>query len=296
MIETKFLPGRVRSATEPGFLSSATSYYVPRYVRDLVRHKQWRTPETIQRAYEFRYDVILKRLRNNELDFETFVLGDDRDDEFALVDDRILYGKYQRIVRRRVLDELERRLCMSCAKGTVIEFGSGSGRNLLWLKSRYPSVYMVGLELSKTGVDLSRIAAHRFGLEVEFHQANIADELPVLPRKDVSTFSVHCLEMMPRIFKRAVENILRTAENRVVFLEPVVELYPANLRGVISRLRVAQIDRLMGLPDYLKRVGCQIEIAERLHSASNPLNETCVIVVDRTDQSGNHQYGKAKPQ
>ncbi len=74
-----------------------------------------------------------------------------------------------RRIRDRYIEELSKIIEHFGAR-SVIEVGSGYGRNLLALKSRHPTLEARGLELSDTSVELSKTAAKFYGLNCQFDQ------------------------------------------------------------------------------------------------------------------------------
>lgn len=240
------------------FLFSALCFYLPRY---LSLNKSVRNPITVQANYDkSRAKISIDNVGN-------YIFGDDSD--FYLDHDKIVYGRLEK-ARKIMLDELDK--CLSLEDGeTVIEFGSGSGRNLLYLKKKYPNCKFVGLELFSVSVELSKKAAEKFNLDVTFIQHDISKEIDL--RADVA-FSCHALEQMPGIYEGAVKNMSKS--DRVYFFEPASELYPFNIRGLVSRMRISVMNRLKGLLPYLKK-NYKIIYAYRLKSSINPLNETVVI-------------------
>ena len=242
-----------------------------------------RNPTTVQDNYDNERDRERMTFEISKPDLDTYVFGDPSGMDFGLVDDQVVYGAIQE-PRRRVLEAIESRLrpFLQNNRGTIVEFGSGNGRNLIALKKKYPAASLVGFELSPRSVLLARQAADYFELDIGFYEANTCGEsLPSLPKDVAACFSCHALEQMPRIFPRAVENMLKLTRFEVLMLEPVVELYPRNIRGTISRWRALSLDRLIGLIPYLEQRGIAFE-TERLKNADNPLNETCIVQIHKT--------------
>ena len=85
--------------------------------------------------------------------------------------------------------------------------------------------------------------------------------------------------MMPRIFVGGVENIRRLAPRAAIFIEPNEELWPRTPRGLLSRMRVRQLDRLRGFYSEAEKLGRVVE-ARELEFATNPLNPTALMVVE----------------
>jgi SAM-dependent methyltransferase len=213
-----------------------------------------------------------------EMELFTFVFGEESP-TFGLVADRIVFAAL-RIPRSVILTTLEKALFAEAASRAIVEFGSGTGRNLIWLARSHPECAFVGFDLSPVSVELANAAAHKFNLvNVVFYAADVCGVMDVPLRSADVVYSVHALEQMPRIFGRAVENMLKLAP-RAVLLEPVAELYPVNLRGLLARLRIRYLDRLNGLIPFLSDRGWLAD-ARRLGSGDHPLNETCLILVER---------------
>jgi len=217
----------------------------------------------------------------DEYVFSNRFISPTKEDDFRLINDQLIYTQAQK-ANELVMAKIEKILQPFLAKkGTIVEFGSGTGRNVIWLKSKYPQINFIGLELSPERVELAREAAKRFDINVMFHTSNVCEKkLPSLPSDILTCFSVHALEQMPRIYKAAVDNMMAIAPRQAFFFEPVCELYPYNLRGIVSRMRVRVKDRLAGLTSYLRQNYSLIK-AERLAVGVNPFNETCAIVASQ---------------
>jgi hypothetical protein len=99
-------------------------------------------------------------------------------------------------------------------------------------------------------------------------------------------YSSHALEMMPRHFVGAIRNALSLSKRHVVFLEPIPELWPADARGLTSHFRAFVMDRLNGFMPALRaelasRPEWAIDTAERLRTSTNPVNETCLVLLSK---------------
>ena len=202
--------------------------------------------------------------------------------DLVLSDGHIRWGS-RTAVRRVEREHVVRVIAEACAgldAPIVLELGCGNGANLLLLKRDHPNIRVIGLELSPVSVELAQRAAAAYGLEVEFHQADVSRPatLEMGPAPHV-VFSCHALEQMPDVFVGAVDNALRMAGREAIFFEPVGECYPRNLRGIVGRLRLAAVDYLNGLHATLVARGAAITLVRSLGFGLTPFNETVEIHV-----------------
>jgi SAM-dependent methyltransferase len=144
-------------------------------------------------------------------------------------------------VRKRMMDHLAElvegygRLC------TVVEAGSGTGRNLIWLAHRL-QIAGKGIELTPSGVEAGRRAAERYHLDLTFEEADLTDPKFALPEADL-VLSVHALEQIPDA-RPVVDKMVAAAKRAVIMIEPFPEFWPGGLAGLAHRLRARQWDRL----------------------------------------------------
>jgi trans-aconitate methyltransferase len=275
-------PGEAAPNAQLFLLRSFLSYSVALAKRRRARGQ--RTPDTVRVAYDDFRGKSLERL--STIDWDSYIfLPPERG--FVLVDDRVEWRSLSE-PRRRILDRLTLVTQQYARPGaTVVEFGSGDGRNLMLLKRLFPALRFVGLELSPVSVDLARRAALQFGADVEFHVADACDaaSLPATVQSADLAFSCFALEMMPRIFTGAVANMLRLSSGGVLFLEPIPELWPSTPRGLVSKLRARAMDRLHGLPAAVHAAlvsgEWRLERMERSGLAINALNEMCEIQISK---------------
>jgi hypothetical protein len=156
---------------------------------------------------------------------------------------------------------------------SVTEFGSGLGRNLLYLKSRKPQLTLCGYELCRPGVEIAREASKKFGMDCQYSELNYVTGRPeeyVFPHADVS-FTLFSLEQIPRENKKAIENIHRHSKLGSIHLEPVVEHYPFSLRGLLGRLDHWKVDYLRSFDKNVRSLNMSSIASELLSSSHNPL-------------------------
>lgn len=276
--KTQWFPaGNIHSSSE--LVQKALLFHIAMFFPKMIKR---RTVKKVKDNYNEERQKMWDRL--DRYDWDAYILFPQELQDFVLIHDEVKYSTY-REARILLLQKLEKAVA-SVAKpgGTVVEFGSGDGRNILYLKKKFPDMKFVGLELSDVSVELSKAAAKKFGIDgVEFICANATEDVSRLTNfgNVVCCYSSFALEMMPRIFTGAVKNMLSLSQDLVAFFEPVEELWTKDTRGWASRLRVKNMDRLRGLYDHLKEIEKQgqwkMAKAERPGIAINPFNEMVEI-------------------
>ncbi|HEY4515489.1 MAG TPA: class I SAM-dependent methyltransferase, partial [Candidatus Paceibacterota bacterium] len=256
-------------------------HFFPRAIYRAIRPLNDRNQGMVKRNYDERYERDLINFRETKPGLDNYLFAPVGEFEWILIDHKIKWGKVAESYKAFVKDlELELEQYLNLPNATLIEFGCGSGRNLLYLKSRYPQVHFIGLELSPAGVALAKKTALFYGLDVEFREADLTQPLELEYKSDL-TFSVHALEQMPRILGKALDNMVSTSNGKIILFEPIPELYPWwTLRGVTSRARARVIDHVRGVLPALRGKGFVIDKAKRLGVGSS-LTETCVIIAHK---------------
>ena len=94
---------------------------------------------------------------------------------------------------------------------SVTEYGCGVGRNLLYLKRRFPDIRCFGYELVPEGVEIAQAAASKFCVDVEYAQLDyVRDPVAkyIFESTDVA-FTMFSLEQLPSGCDIALRNILQ---------------------------------------------------------------------------------------
>lgn len=249
----------------------------------------------INRSY---YDGKRQKMRNwvLGLTWDDLILGDASYEDprtakgrFVLLDDRVVWSG-TREPRLRVLERLQEAVS-DCVPpgGVVVEMGSGDGRNLLYLKRLFGDRTFIGLEISPSSVQIARELSVQYGLPVTFLASDVSSEIPVeLKSGSIDlVFSFHTLQMMPRIFSRALKISLNLSRKHIALFEPVWELWPWNKRGITSRIRCLNTDQGRGIMPAISELtvstGWRLTKAKRLKVGSSPFVETCEIRLERIE-------------
>jgi len=156
---------------------------------------------------------------------------------------------------------------------SLTEYGSGLGRNLLFLARARPGLKLYGYELCRPGVEIGRKAAARFGCDVEYRQldmVNSADAEFALPPTDVA-FTMFALEQLPHESAAAMRRIHERVRLGSLHIEPVPENYPLTYRGIIGRLDHWKADYLRGFERTVRSLPVAQVHRLPLGSSHNPL-------------------------
>ena len=266
---------RIQSGGRWAYTLSAIAHYG---VRAVAGSRVQRDSEHILNEYEA---DDRDEYWDDRLSLEQLIYGDDRTPKWLLQNGELVVG-IDRVSREYLTQRLLSRVsaCLPDGKGTVAEFGCGTGRNLFFLRQHFPEARLVGFELSPSTAARAQADADAFDLDIEVNQADITAPLAWDGRASVS-FTVHALEQLPRVFPVAVDQILGVTDGAAIFFEPVRELFPVTPRGLAARLRLRNADHLNGLLNYLRQNGAgRVVVAERLPTVGAPLNQTSEIVVE----------------
>jgi len=97
----------------------------------------------------------------------------------------------------------------------------------------------------------------------------------------------HTLEQMPKIFKLAIDEIIRVSKKNIIFFEPSFEL------GTLTqKLKMLNSDYVRGIPKYLStKTNLIIKKPYLMNNSANPLNHTaCTKIQIKDDLIENLDY------
>ena len=273
MTYSTWLNRDVQNSSSSAFLREALVAIGSKSLRNLLRRGNLSSTDRSRELMTTKYDEERSKIQISS--FNNYIFGDMRED-FILNGGKIEFGSLSVGVRSNmeILLDLVKRYA---GTGTIVELGCGNGRNLMYLAKQGVPNKLIGFDLSPASAEVATRAADHFGLAIEFRAGDASKPLP-LQLSDVGVvFTVHAFKMMPRIFVDALTNIAKLRPQAVIFLEPIETLWPLNLRGMISRLRVRNLDRLRHFMSNVRKDFTVLE-ARPLPNSSNPLNQTCLVV------------------
>lgn len=261
------------------FPTSRLEYLARRAYIALRRPQQKRETSSVLHEYSAGWDEYKTQLAAAET-FEDWIRSDVSVKRFFSVRGKLEYSTFDfgLFYRNCLLDALQAEFP---GARSVTEFGSGIGRNLLFLKNEVPELECSGYELCQPGVDVASDAAKKFGFQVQYAQLDYVRDGPeryVLPRSDVG-FTMFSLEQLPQDCSIALEHILDHVTLGSIHIEPVVENYPISLRGILGRIEHRKVDYLSGFDAAARKLDLKHVSMKRLDSAHNPLMFPSVYVL-----------------
>ena len=124
------------------------------------------------------------------------------------------YSKYIELAPEKLRDYIYDHIFGYFSPLSLLEVGSGAGRNLLDIKMRVgDDVVLQGLELTESGVKVCK----KRGLNVI---CSSAGDMPFMDNSFDVVFSVHALEQMDSILPSVCSELFRVARLGVILFEP----------------------------------------------------------------------------
>jgi SAM-dependent methyltransferase len=226
------------------------------YLRAILRYGAWRvarsvlrrpplvrTPEAVIAEYEQIGRDFLARFGASDWSAWEYALRERneyvRGFHVAFIEDGVITDDAESVSRRN-LSTLRDAVARHSPR-SVLEVGSGTGRNIVWLLANGVAEQGRGLELTNAGVEVGNRAAERYRLDASFQQFDMYGDWSGIDAADV-VFSVHALEQIPHAAPMVAE-MARLARRAVVMIEPFPD-YWQGLARAACRLRNPSTDRL----------------------------------------------------
>lgn len=175
---------------------------------------------------------------------------------------------YRNIIENAITDNFH-------SPKSISEYGCGIGRNLIYLYLKYPEISYTGYELSKEGVRLANKAANKFNLPIKYYQLDLVispDSNTDILTSDLG-LTVFALEQIPEADRnrKALENIAARTNMGTIHLEPVVENYPNDLKGRLSKYKHHKDSYLTHFEENLSKIDkLEIILKKTYNTAHNP--------------------------
>lgn len=278
------------SASALGLLSTSTIYL--RTIVANIAHRlvirRLRSRHQVASDYdqgEWR-DVLRECRWERCVSLEDYVLSTESRPITALVGGklaRISTRDYYAYRTQRLVETLQR---FAADVDSLVEIGSGAGRNLFALAygGRWPR--LLGLELSPTGREVTRTVAQRFSLDsIETEHIDLLDPSSAgfARLRGATVFSFYCLEQLPAHTQEVLDNLLKAGVRRVIHIEPTPELFAySSLKDLATISYIWRQDyqrTIVSVARQMEREGrIRVLAIERLDFAPSCRNDPTLVV------------------
>lgn len=231
-------------------------------------------------------DLLNERRWDDCKSLEDYVLSTETRPITALVEgrlSRIPTRDYYAYRTKKLVETLER---FASDTEALVEIGSGAGRNLFALaqSGRWPR--MLGLELSPTGREVTRLVAGRFALaSINTEHIDLLNPSSegFANLRGATVFSFYCLEQLPAHTYEVLSNLLYAGVRRVIHIEPTLELFKySSLKDLATISYIWRQDyqrTIVGVARQLEREGrVRVLATERLNFAPSCRNDPTLLV------------------
>ncbi len=202
-------------------------------------------------------------------------------ERYSIVNGRI--KKISSIENMKLIRQEIRDLLSDIEFKTVLEVGAGELTSLEDIQSHFSSdidFYGVDLSLNRLfhGLDEYKKKHKKLPLLSKSNAVN----LPFPDHSFDLVFTRHTLEQMPKIFEKALDEIIRVSKKHIFLFEPSFEL-----GGLSQKLKMINSDYVRGIPRYLdiKKDLISLEKNFLMMNSANPLNHTACFKI--TKNNGN---------
>jgi len=140
----------------------------------------------------------------------------------------------------------------------VVEFGCGTGLNLIYLNKINPKINIIGLDWTISSQKIIKLLNKKYknisGYKFDYFNPKFNKKIR-LPKKEWSCFTVASLEQIGGKFKKFIKFLEKTKPNIVVNVEPINEIL--NKKKILDYLSIKYAEKrnyLKGYYTYLKKL------------------------------------------
>jgi hypothetical protein len=150
----------------------------------------------------------------------------------------------------------------------IIEFGCGTGTNLMILCELFPGVLLTGCDWAHSSQQIIKIMSKKLNAKIEgvqFNMLTLVGKENVEIDSDTALITMHAMEQLGTSFGAFLENIMKNRPGIVFHIEPILELYePDRLFDTLAVKYHEKRNYLKGYLTALKKLESEnkIEILE----------------------------------
>lgn len=201
--------------------------------------------------------------------------------KFMLLSNRFCKVSPQEFARYRPIPVLENLKKYTNSDDTIVELGSGWGRNLFFLVALNFKNKLEGYEFTKHGVKAAKEINEHFGCNIKFGEIDLTKNFDFIDLKGKSIFTQKVMEQLKYDTDVVIENLIKAKPKQVMHVEPIAELYSNSFRDQVSRLYIKSADYqdnlLTTLRAFEKNGKLKILEVRRLGFGANPFHEDSFI-------------------
>lgn len=189
---------------------------------------------------------------------------------------RISFKEVREIYLRDIYEEIDHLLEKSDGKPiSILEAGCGNCINAMRLNDKYgEKISYYGFDVSPKRIEVGKKFWGKKLAGVQLEEMSVFDIKHPKNSFDI-VFSMHVLEQLPYKVGFAIDEMLRVAKQRVIFIEPTYEFGNST-----QRLRITISDHLRTLLPELNQRNVDFVKSYPLETLANSRNPTGVHVVD----------------
>ena len=288
--------------TNPGF---DREWVGPIELNDLPKYSSWplhllnlsdfterrRSNEYVLREYGERWGKIHQSLKSNEFadlgeTFDYIMHNHYKSDMLFHINENIYYTKnslgFKDYVNRKTADILSMYMA---SDDTLVELGSGWGRNLFYFLHNKLCSKIIGGEYSEEGLATADFISKKFGLPAEFFHFDYYNPQPQFMQKLTNNvvFTHNSVEQISCISEETILALIESRPRTVIHFEPVYEYRNKNTLLHCLWRRYTQINdynrNLLTVLRKFASCGRLRIIAEQIHSMGlNAFNPGSFII------------------
>lgn len=164
----------------------------------------------------------------------------------------------------------------------VIEFGCGTGENLLALKMSLPQLNLFGVDVSSSAVTFAANASNHYNLPVSFfHTEGVGPHEKMQPHDYDLVFVHGVVHILKTHVQEILKKIFALSQRRVLIIEPIPPRSVATRRDAVTlayyQARKFTTDILEQINKVASEEGFSSGRVEKLGNSGNPINECTAL-------------------
>ena len=237
-----------------------------------------RTPHYVEKQYD---DISGFYIKDNYYSTK---------ERFSVVNGQIM--KISTIENMKLIREEIRQVLEEYKFNNILEIGAGeltTLEDIFKFKDSNIDCYGIDLSLNRLAHGINEFKKRHS--KIPSVAKSNATKLPFPDNSFDLVITRHTLEQMPKIFKLAIDEIIRVSKKNIIFFEPSFEL-----GSLTQKLKMLNSDYVRGIPKYLStKTNLIIKKPYLMNNSANPLNHTACTKIEINDHQINDYDNKIIP-